>query len=152
CTYAEDRLSTLGLHPKNIFRLMNHASADLKTALLRSLARMSTDHFSQNLQNSLYPAVERIFQSDPNAGLHSVAQWALKNWGRSDRLKELTDQLISTGPVENRRWYVNSQGQTLIILKGPIESRTGSPPEEKGDSDERICTRIIPRDFAMCST
>ena len=30
----------------------------------------------------------------------------------------------------NRRWYVNSQGQTFAVIEGPVEFRMGSPPTE----------------------
>ena len=30
----------------------------------------------------------------------------------------------------DRRWYVNSQGQTFAVIEGPVEFRMGSPPTE----------------------
>jgi formylglycine-generating enzyme required for sulfatase activity len=153
CTYAEDRLGSLGLHPENLLRLMNHASTDLKAALLRSLGGMKVEHFPQELRSSLFNTVERVFQTDPNPGVHSAAQWALRSWEQSDRLKERMKELMSAGPMANHRWYINSQGQTMIVFKGPVESRVGSPSIELGhDSDENPCALVINRDFAVCST
>ena len=53
----------------------------------------------------------------------------------------------------DRRWYVNSQGQTFAVIEGPVEFRMGSPPTEP----ERIAgTRrprrvVIPRRFAIAT-
>ena len=40
----------------------------------------------------------------------------------------------------DRRWYVNSQGQTFAVIEGPVEFRMGSPPTEP----ERIRRRDSP--------
>ena len=40
----------------------------------------------------------------------------------------------------DRRWYVNSQGQTLAVIEGPVEFPMGSPPTEPD--------RIVGRDSA----
>ena len=37
----------------------------------------------------------------------------------------------------DRRWFVNSQGQTFAVIEGPVEFRMGSPPTEP----ERIAER-----------
>ena len=30
----------------------------------------------------------------------------------------------------DRRWFVNSQGQTFAVIEGPVEFSMGSPPTE----------------------
>ena len=46
-----------------------------------------------------------------------------------------------------RRWYVNSQGQTFALIDGPVEFQMGSPPNEPGRSpdDETLHRQTIPR-------
>ena len=34
-----------------------------------------------------------------------------------------------------RRWYVNGQGQTMVLLPGPVEFLMGSPAHEPGRLD-----------------
>ena len=52
----------------------------------------------------------------------------------------------------DRRWYVNSQGQTFAVIEGPVEFRMGSPPTEPERSSEEIPhRRIIPRRFAIAA-
>ena len=60
-------------------------------------------------------------------------------------------QLVNDGPQDDRGWYVNPSGQTMVVFKGPIDARIGSPPEEpeRDASDEGLLTRRINRDFAI---
>ena len=44
-----------------------------------------------------------------------------------------------------RRWFVNSQGQTFAVIEGPVEFRMGSPPNEPDrDADETPHRRSSP--------
>ena len=53
----------------------------------------------------------------------------------------------------NRRWYVNSQGQTFAVIEGPVEFQMGSPPTDP----ERVAWKephrrmAIPRRFAIAA-
>ena len=38
------------------------------------------------------------------------------------------DRELATGNIEgDRQWYVNGQGQTLVVIRGPVEFEMGSP-------------------------
>ena len=39
-------------------------------------------------------------------------------------------ELMKVKDWGDRRWYVNSQGQTFAVIEGPVEFRMGSPPTE----------------------
>src|SRR5262249_29660965 len=52
-----------------------------------------------------------------------------------------------------RRWYVNGQGQTMVVIPGPVEFLMGSPPTEAGRSaDEVQHWRRIDRAFSIGAT
>ena len=152
-SFAEDRLSKLGVYAETLYRLMTHADTDLRASLLRSLAGMSSKRFSPDFSETVVGTVSQYFQNDPDPGVHSAAEWALRSWGLKDQLVQSLNGLASDGPQYDRSWYVNHQRQTMIVFKGPILSRFGSPSTERyRDSDEQIVTRTIDRDFAICST
>ena len=52
-----------------------------------------------------------------------------------------------------RRWYVNSQAQTFVLIEGPVEFRMGSPPAEPDRiaRNETPHRRVIPRKFAIAA-
>jgi formylglycine-generating enzyme required for sulfatase activity len=61
-------------------------------------------------------------------------------------------ELASPGLDGQRRWYVNGQGQTLAVLPGPKDFRTGSPAHELGRyDDEPLRQRHISRGFAIAT-
>ena len=53
----------------------------------------------------------------------------------------------------DRRWFVNSQGQTFAVIEGPVEFRMGSPPTEpeRNATDETPRRMVIPRRFAIAA-
>ncbi len=52
----------------------------------------------------------------------------------------------------DRRWFVNSQGQTFAVIEGPVEFDMGSPPTEPDRySDETLHRVQIPRRFAIAA-
>jgi formylglycine-generating enzyme required for sulfatase activity len=153
CTYAEDRVSSVAARPDLLLQLISAADTPLRAALLRCLAGMRRDRLPDELKEPLAATMERFFQTDPDCGVHSAAEWALRSWGLNDRLATLAKAFVSGGPVSDRRWYVNHAGQTMAVFKGPILARTGSPPEEpERDSDEAVVSRNINRDFAVSTT
>ena len=51
-----------------------------------------------------------------------------------------------------RRWYVNTQGQTLVLIDGPVAFRMGSPEDEPDRYTSEIPhLRSIPRRFAIAT-
>ena len=58
--------------------------------------------------------------------------------GSSDeKLKKIDAELTKLKDRGDRRWYVNSQGQTLALIEGPVEFRMGSPPSRAGTIQRR---------------
>jgi formylglycine-generating enzyme required for sulfatase activity len=50
------------------------------------------------------------------------------------------------------RWYVNGQGQTMVVIPGPVEFEMGSPTDEAGRQDnETRHKRRIGRTFALAA-
>src|SRR5262249_29188676 len=57
----------------------------------------------------------------------------------------------------DRRWHVNGQGQTMVMIRGPVEFLMGSPPSEPGREEgpdgraEAQHQRRISRSFAIAA-
>src|SRR5262245_25171452 len=96
-----------------------------------------------------------LYRTDPDPGLHAAAAWTLRQWGHGKELVEI-DKRLSSPAASNVRlqrspaWSINSQGQTMILIPGPVEFRMGSPESEPDrDDDEGLHVRRIGRSFAM---
>ena len=97
------------------------------------------------------PFVVSLIRGCPDPGLHSAAEWLLRQWGQADLVREIRSQIAAATEPSDRSWYVNTQGQKMIVL-GPDEFLMGSPKEEPHHKDsERLHRRRIDRVFSICS-
>jgi eukaryotic-like serine/threonine-protein kinase len=94
-----------------------------------------------------------LYANDPDAGVHGAAEWTLRKWDQSDKLKEIDNQLMKQKDRGERRWFVNGQGQTFAVIEGPVEFLMGTPATEPGRSagDEPPRRIMIPRSFAIAA-
>jgi formylglycine-generating enzyme required for sulfatase activity len=57
-----------------------------------------------------------MYRDDPDAGMHSAAEWVLRSWKEGAKVEQI-DRKLKTGRVEGKRhWYINRQGQTLVLV------------------------------------
>ena len=85
----------------------------------------------------------QLYRDDPDPGIHGAAEWLLRQWQASDELKEI-DKGLATGKVEGKRqWYVNRQGQTMVVVPKPGEFWMGEGKERHRQQ--------IGRSFAIAS-
>jgi formylglycine-generating enzyme required for sulfatase activity len=94
------------------------------------------------------------YATDPDSGVHSAAEWALRHWGEEDRLDRLRGTFAKGQILGERHWYLTIAGPTMAALPGPTSVRVGSPPEEEGRdaSDETQVDVRIPRTYALSTT
>src|SRR5262249_7663644 len=72
--------------------------------------------------------VERLlglYREDPDAGIHGAAGWGLRTWGEGEELKGSDGELATGNPEGRRRWYLNRQGQTMVVIPPPGEVEVG---------------------------
>ena len=81
-----------------------------------------------------------LYRNDPDSGVHGAAEWTLRHWKEQEKLKTKSAGPIPLKERGPRRWFINSQGQTLAIIDGPLEFKMGSP-----DSDPERNAAIEPR-------
>ncbi|MCY2986644.1 MAG: formylglycine-generating enzyme family protein, partial [Planctomycetota bacterium] len=94
-----------------------------------------------------------LYRDDPDPGLHGAVEWLLRQWHQGNRLKALDEQLAQDRAQAKRGWYINGQGQTMVVVHGPVEFMMGSPANDADRrSDERLHKRQIYRGFAIATT
>ncbi len=172
-SYLIHRFSQFGADPQMILnQLKKETDTTIRRALLLSLGEYDPKQLSQDELNPLIQDLESKFLNEPDAGLHGALEWLLRIWGKDKRLEQLTEEKWLKQPEErNKRlrdiqaqlkakndhplhsWYVNGQGQTMIVIQGPVEFLMGSRPEESDRRDfEHQHRKRISRSFAISST
>jgi formylglycine-generating enzyme required for sulfatase activity len=79
-------------------------------------------------------------------------EWAKDRQQREDRLCAIRQSTTKEKERIAPRCYVNSQGQTMVAIPGPVEFVMGSPPTEAGRHDDEIQhKKRISRTFALAA-
>jgi formylglycine-generating enzyme required for sulfatase activity len=170
-SYLIHRLSPLGADARALVkRLDEEPDVSIRRALLLSLGEFGEKDFSLEARQALLPRLQQIYGTASDPGLHAAAEWLLRTWQQEPWLKQVNAEWAREKAQRNQRleriqqfiagdqekrppqWYVNSQGQTMVVILGPVQFRMGSPATEAGRSpDEVQHQRRIGRTFAVAA-
>src|SRR5262249_29812240 len=114
-----------------------------RRAILLSLGEYGLDSLSQVQRQNLMPRLLQLYRDDPDPGTHGAAEWLLRQWQMEEELRKI-DKDLATGKVESKRqWYVNRQGQAMMVVANAGEFWMGG-----GEERHR---KQIGRSFAIAS-
>ncbi|MFM9117327.1 MAG: formylglycine-generating enzyme family protein, partial [Planctomycetota bacterium] len=104
------------------------------------------------------PFLQQLWHEHPDPGLHGAAEWTLRRWQRSERLRGPAKPLPSMRTNDKLpQWRTNALGQTLVLIPAPPPFYMGSPADEVGrtggakDQTEKRHLRRIGRSFAIAT-
>ena len=170
-SYLIHRLSPLGADAGAILkRLDEEPDVSIRRALLLSLGEYDEKGLSPEARQAVLPRLQAIYRNDADPGLHAVCEWLLRTWKEEAWLKQVNEEWAKDqGRREKRidgikrllrkdqektppQWYVNGQGQTMVVIPGPVEFLMGSPATEVGRYDnETQHKERIGRTFALAA-
>jgi formylglycine-generating enzyme required for sulfatase activity len=146
-SYLIHRLSPRGADPRALWeRFEREPDVSIRRALLLCLGEFGEKDFPPSRRAKLQPRLFELYRHDPDPGLHGSVAWLLGKWGQRDELKEIDRELAkrdrewASGRAsadrrsarEGRLWHVNGQGQTFVLIPGPVEFWMGSLRTEAG--------------------
>jgi formylglycine-generating enzyme required for sulfatase activity len=132
--------------------ILFHPETSIRRALILALGTCGTEGLSPSEPEPLIGKLLDLYRNDPDSGIHGAVEWALRQWRQDEKLRNLDAELSKLKDRGNRRWYVNSQGQTFAVIEGPVEFRMGSPQTESAhDVNEIPHLRIIRHRFAIAA-
>ena len=145
-------------------RLQTETDPSARRALILALGEFDGDALSVTLRKQLTPRLLELYRTDPDPGVHSATDWLLRHgkqgladrrtdWGQAEALSAVDARLAGQPPI-GRAWFATREGQTLAVIRGPVEFAMGSPTYEtyrpKGPEEARHRVRI-PRSFAIAT-
>ncbi|MHB1425376.1 MAG: protein kinase domain-containing protein [Gemmataceae bacterium] len=171
-SYLIHRLSPLGADAGAILkRFEEEPDLTIRRALLLSVGEYGKKDLPSAALQTWLPSLQDIYRTNADAGLHAAAEWLLRQWQQEAWLKHVNEEWANNKEQREKRldsirqrvnrdkektpaqWYVNSQGQTMVVFPGPVEFVMGSPLTEKNRrSDERQHKQRIGRTFALAAT
>ena len=123
-----------------------------RRALILALGGYDPDELSPDKREPLMEQLLEMYRNDPDAGIHGAAESMLRRWKQKDKLAAIDVELKKLKDRGNRRWYVNSEGQTLAVIEGPVEFSMGSPiTDQDRDLDETLHCQRINRRYAIAT-
>ncbi|MEW6302884.1 MAG: protein kinase [Verrucomicrobiota bacterium] len=128
-------------------QLHETTNAPVRSALILSLPQLDESQLPPSARQSLTARLVELYETDPDPGVHGAAEWLLRSWGQTEKLRAAAAKLRaaeSERATPERLWYVNSQGQCFAILDAG-EFRAGLPtadPDHKFVSDTLRRIRI----------
>jgi formylglycine-generating enzyme required for sulfatase activity len=150
-SYLIHRLGPLGADAGAIVkRLGEEPDITIRRALLLSLGEFGEKDLPHDARRALLPGIQDSYRTASDPGLHAAAEWLLRSWKQDGWLKQVNEawagdkeqreqrlqgigQLLREGKAKARpQWYVNGQGQTMVVIPGPVEFVMGSPATEVG--------------------
>jgi formylglycine-generating enzyme required for sulfatase activity len=153
-----------------IQRLDEEPNVTIRRALLLSLGEFDEKALPPEARQALLPKVQDLYRTATDPGLHGSAEWLLRTWQqeswlkqtnaawaqdkeqREKRLRGLQQLLTQDKEKAPPQWYVNSQGQPMVVLPGPVEFRMGSPSTEEGHTPVELPhQQRIGRTFAIAA-
>ena len=123
-----ERLSSAGVAPKILKEQLESKKSNVSTR--RSLV-LAVGGLPPNRASELFNTLKRLYQEDPDPGVHGAIGWVFRRLGREADLREI-DTRLATGQREGGRdWYINTHGQTFSLVDperfGPVEGGLGRP-------------------------
>jgi serine/threonine protein kinase/formylglycine-generating enzyme required for sulfatase activity len=142
-------------------RLDTEPNVSVRRALVLSLGEFSEKAMARETKADALHRAKELFAASEDPGLHAAAEWLLRHWGEAAWIEQTNDAWMSDEkwrnarlqPSTKPRWVVNSQGQTLAIIPGPVKVLMGSPETERGRmaSEEQQHLKRINRTFAIAA-
>jgi formylglycine-generating enzyme required for sulfatase activity len=170
-SYLIHRFGPLGASPEAVIKhLDEETDVTIQRALVQCLGEFSGDLMTLEDRQALLPKLQKMYREHPDAGLHASVEWLLRVWKgdawlrqvngdwakkkaeRDQREAAIRAYFASEKGKASPRWYVNGQGQTMVVIPGPVEFLMGSPDTEVGRFNvERQHKKRIGRSFALAA-
>jgi serine/threonine protein kinase/formylglycine-generating enzyme required for sulfatase activity len=150
-TYLFHRLGSVGVDPETLIRQLEvEPDVGARRALLLSLGEFADYKLAAKKRQQLATKLLHTYRDDPDPGVHAAVDWLLRRrWGQGAELQKI-DRELAGQPAGPRQWLVNGQGQTLAVVRGPVEFQMGSPAHEPDrQAEETLHRKRIPRSFAI---
>ncbi len=173
-SYLIHLVAPLGADPDSLSkRLVEETDVTVRRALILSLGEYDEKQWPAAVRQTMLEKLQGIYRAEADPGLHAAAEWLVRIWRKEPWLKQMNDQWLNDAagrakilagvqqelrktqgkvPAVNPQWYVNGQGQTIVIIPGRVEFVMGSPETEATRQENETQNKVqINRTFAVAA-
>jgi len=134
-SFAIERFASLGCDPGMLLaRLETEPEDSIRAGLWLGLGGFDESLLPPARRKELIPLISNVYREDRSAAVHAAVHWLLSRWGvLIDLQPEKHPSKMDS--AKDRNWYINSVGQTMIRIIGPVEFLMGASADEQGRVD-----------------
>jgi serine/threonine protein kinase/formylglycine-generating enzyme required for sulfatase activity len=150
-SYLLDRLGPLGVDPGLLLaKLDQERDVSIRRGLILSLGQYGHGRISTTERDAWTKKIIKLYRDDPDPGIHGAADWLLRQWRDDQQVRAIDKELgklplpklkadphVRSSEGNGREWYVNSQGQTMVIVAGPLDFEMGEDNRDRATSHHR---------------
>lgn len=101
-------------------RLRGETDPGVQQALVLSLGSFGRLDFAAIDLETLTPELLRLYQTNPDSGVHSAAAWTLRRWQMEEALKAANPAANGSTLAGEGNWLTDSRGETFVRVSGPV--------------------------------
>ena len=134
-SFIIDRLALLGCDPAMLLaRLEMEKDDSIRAALWLGLGHYDDKSLPESKRSAILPKLVDVYRQDESAAVHAAVNWLMDKWGMRGDVRPSGDQKLVVGDFDKgKQWYVNSIGQTMVRITGPVNFQMGPQPGEPAD-------------------
>ena len=135
-------------------RFEREADAGRRQAMILALGRSLGSARSSEVATTIVTPLLRVYREDVDPGVHSAAEWALRQIGADQALEREIGELAQLGMRAGFGWFITPSRLTMIVVAAPGLVKLGSPESEpsRDARDEREWTIDLNWTFAISAT
>jgi formylglycine-generating enzyme required for sulfatase activity len=163
-SFLVQRLGPLGVEPALLIAKLDQVSdVSIRRAMILGLGECEVGRLRSDDRIAWTTILLNLYRNDPDPGTHGAAGWLLHQWRNENQIKATDKELgilalhaLSEDHSEassrgnKRGWYVNSQGQTMVVIRGPVEFEMGELEFETVDPESHHREQIA-HSFAIAA-
>jgi formylglycine-generating enzyme required for sulfatase activity len=124
----------------------------VRQALILSLGQYDVARIPNAELSMWVRLLERIYRTDKHPGVHSAAEWLMREWKQDQGLAAIDAELRTKDrevsrdgvkPADGRLWYLTTHGHTMVIVPTPGEFWVA-----EGETRHK---RVLTRNYAIAS-
>ncbi len=170
-SYLIHRFGPLGADAGAIIkRFDDEPDITIRRALILSLGDFAEGAIPAADRQLMTTKLQALYRTDGDPGLHAASEWLLRTWKHEPWLKQVNEDWAKDKEQTAKRvdaikaliaqdkektppnWYVNGQGQTMVVIPGSVELMMGSPTAEAAHwTNEAQYKKRIGRTFAIAA-
>ncbi len=146
-TLLIDRVANVESDWRRVFDFLERTTnLRVRQALVMGLAGYPGEQLKQ-VQSDLTERLIVLYKNDPDAGVHSAAEWLLKWLGSEARLNSEKSRLAVRGG-QSFDWTIEANGLTMVNIPAPGKFLMGSPTDEPGRDSRSESQREVSIDYS----